>query len=207
MDQVVIVKAAYIDSIPNSYGGSKIKLLAQYYGRPVKDTFNFIPGGTDCDLYLRDFHKFGQDTLFLILRRQVSSVPYFDDTVRYSLSMCGKHFATVRNDSVFGGCSPTLTASALADSLRHHVQALGIATSTSTQKVTISPNPVSDRLTIEGAKGATGILLNSIGQAVMQFSINTDKQVIDVNAVPAGTYLLQLTDGNGNRQATTIIKN
>ena len=205
-EQVVIVKAAYIDSIPDSYGGSKIKLLTQFYGRPVKDTFNFLPGGTDCDLYLRDFHQRNQDTLFLLLHRNVNS--RFGDTLSYSMSMCGRHYAVVKNDSIVENCSaPKLTASAMADSLRKAVRAvLSVDASILASNLKIYPNPTTDKFTIEGVQGGKANILSIVGQQMMSVTITSNKQVLNFSGLPAGTYMLVLTRADGTTSSTRITK-
>jgi hypothetical protein len=205
IDQIVIVKAAYIDSIPNSYDGSKLKLLAQYYGRPVKDTFNLVPVGTDCDLDLRQFHKYNTDTLFLILHHRYFN--RYGDTTGYSLTMCGKEYAVVRNDSVIEYCgAKNITASDIADSLRQTIHTLGIEPTNVADALKAYPNPARGYLTLDGAKGRTGVLINYLGQQAMLFNINTDRQSIDISSLPAGVYSLQVNDNAGGKRVLRVVK-
>ncbi|MBS1629343.1 MAG: T9SS type A sorting domain-containing protein [Bacteroidetes bacterium] len=72
--------------------------------------------------------------------------------------------------------------------------------------VKVYPNPANNFFTIEGAVGATATLTNNIGQRAMQFSVNTDKQVMDISSLPSGMYVLQLTDSKGNHGAMSFVK-
>ena len=76
-----------------------------------------------------------------------------------------------------------------------------------TTKTLVYPNPVTDELTIENASAGTTIrLLSIIGLQIYEGVIGNDKQVINTGYLAAGTYLLQLTDNNGNRTTKTIVK-
>jgi len=72
--------------------------------------------------------------------------------------------------------------------------------------LSIYPNPANRFFTIEGAEGGTAVLVSSIGQRAMQFSISAEKEVVDVSALPSGVYILQLADAKGNRGAMSIVK-
>lgn len=74
------------------------------------------------------------------------------------------------------------------------------------QGVSVYPNPAEDVLTIEGAAGAGFILSNHIGQQVLQGHIRTAKEEIDISSLPSGSYLLQLTDKEGQRGVMMVLK-
>ncbi len=65
--------------------------------------------------------------------------------------------------------------------------------------VRIAPNPVSDRLQLQGLPtGASLRLLDSYGQPVFEMTgIDTSEQVIDVNSLPAGIYQVQVVTSTG----------
>jgi hypothetical protein len=89
-----------------------------------------------------------------------------------------------------------------ADTIWHPLKVHGATAAT----FSIYPNPVSNHFTIEGAQGAAISLTNSIGQRAMNFTMTGNKQLVDISALPSGVYILQLTDANGNRGATRILK-
>ncbi|MEO6831094.1 MAG: T9SS type A sorting domain-containing protein [Chitinophagaceae bacterium] len=72
--------------------------------------------------------------------------------------------------------------------------------------VSIYPNPAATYFTVEGANGATITLSNAVGQVVKNFSLTTDKEVLDISGLAAGVYVLQLTDKTGNRGVTSFVK-
>ncbi|MEO6831641.1 MAG: T9SS type A sorting domain-containing protein, partial [Chitinophagaceae bacterium] len=59
---------------------------------------------------------------------------------------------------------------------------------------------------VEGASGATVTLSNAVGQVVKNFSLTTDKEVLDISGFAAGVYALQLTDKTGNRGMMQMVK-
>ena len=72
--------------------------------------------------------------------------------------------------------------------------------------VRVYPNPATDAVVVEGAAGAKLELLNALGQQAGSFSIQQAKQVISLRELPAGIYLLQITDEKGNRGTLRIAK-
>ena len=68
--------------------------------------------------------------------------------------------------------------------------------------VVISPNPVSDMLTIKGLKEFERItVINSVGQAMGTFNQNT----IGVSHLPSGLYFLQI-ENKGERMVSSFVK-
>jgi hypothetical protein len=207
-ERFVIVKAVIIDTIPNTPDGTRLKLLTQFFGRPVKDTFNHFGQGSDCDLSLRGFHYSHQDTLFLMLHRTVYAIPHFGDTVEYSMSMCGKQYAVIKNDSIVENCPHRLLPTAsIADSLNEIVGSLKVTHDLSPLSgVTIYPNPATDKLIIEGLQGGKAGIISIIGRQVLSTSITTSRQTLNPAAIPAGTYMLVLTKADGSTGAVRITK-
>lgn len=59
-------------------------------------------------------------------------------------------------------------------------------------KVKAYPNPFSNEITIENAKGAQAILMDVMGRTLYQTNINAEKQTVLLPDIPAGLYYLQL---------------
>lgn len=66
----------------------------------------------------------------------------------------------------------------------------------------VFPNPAKDRAILEGIEPAEIQLYNLQGQSVRTFS---DTNEIDVNGLPEGIYLLQITDGEGLTHPTKLV--
>jgi hypothetical protein len=95
------------------------------------------------------------------------------------------------------------------DSASYNMTNVGVGGSIgagASEVLSVYPNPANRFITIEGAEGATAVLVSSIGQRVMQFSLTAEKEVVDISALPSGVYILQLTDTKGNRGAMSIVK-
>jgi hypothetical protein len=72
--------------------------------------------------------------------------------------------------------------------------------------VTVYPNPAADVITIEGMGKGTYTISNAIGQRLLQGSLSSQKQSINIAALPTGSYLLLLSDANGNRGAMPVLR-
>ncbi len=205
-ENIVIVKAVVLDTIPGSHGVSKMKLLRQFYGRPVKDTFNYFPLGTDCDLNINYFYQRRTDTMFIVLHRYIGYGTIYGDTIGYSQSTCGKPYAIVMNDSVVEACSGRFAASAIADYLMHIAGALGIVVGSPMPQIAVYPNPFHEKLTIAGAAGTVAIVSNSIGQILARYNISGYKEEIPLRQLPAGAYILRIQSADGATLLRRIIK-
>lgn len=86
------------------------------------------------------------------------------------------------------------------------ITATSVGSISTLKGVKVYPNPMNEYFVIEGAQNASAVLTNSIGQVAMRFNVNTAKQVMDISSLPAGNYILQLTDAKGNRGAMNIVK-
>ncbi|MEO6832990.1 MAG: T9SS type A sorting domain-containing protein, partial [Chitinophagaceae bacterium] len=84
--------------------------------------------------------------------------------------------------------------------------ALGVSGISAFKDVSLYPNPAVTYFTVEGASGATVTLSNAVGQVVKNFSLTTDKEVLDISELAAGVYVLQLTDKEGNRGVMQLVK-
>src|SRR6056297_20379 len=76
-------------------------------------------------------------------------------------------------------------------------------------KITLSPNPATDQLTIESAPEASGselLIYDSQGSLLLQQRIRSSKMQINVSSWTPGTYFIQQGQ-DGHRQTFTLIKN
>ena len=82
----------------------------------------------------------------------------------------------------------------------------GVATA-GFENVNIYPNPVSGQLIIEDVAIGTVInLYNIVGTEVYSGTAASGHEQIDVQQMPPGSYIIQLTDKEGNRIKRSIIK-
>ncbi len=73
--------------------------------------------------------------------------------------------------------------------------------------IKIYPNPTSDHLFIKGADKGTAISLYDVtGRLVYQSVTEQEVHSMSVSQLPAGHYILQLTDANGNRSYSKVNK-
>ncbi len=73
--------------------------------------------------------------------------------------------------------------------------------------VKIYPNPTSGQLFIDGVvSGTLYRVYNILGQQVESGTINNKKEEVNMEVLRTGTYILQLTDKNGNRISRTVVK-
>ncbi|WP_276132475.1 PKD domain-containing protein [Polluticoccus soli] len=73
-------------------------------------------------------------------------------------------------------------------------------------EISIYPNPVSNKLTINGAAGATAELYNVMGSKVYSGKLSADNAEISTAPLPAGSYILQLTTTDGHRKTIKLAK-
>ena len=81
---------------------------------------------------------------------------------------------------------------------------VGVANTTNYRTHTY-PNPVTDVLHVATTEALHYVLHNLIGIAILQGTIDKNNS-IDMKAIPAGTYLLQLTDADGQREVIRVVK-
>jgi pectin methylesterase-like acyl-CoA thioesterase len=67
-------------------------------------------------------------------------------------------------------------------------------TNLSTSGITIFPNPASEKITIKrnAASKTTLLIVNSIGEKVIEKEISSEQEDIDITSLPKGLYVLQL---------------
>lgn len=73
--------------------------------------------------------------------------------------------------------------------------------------IAVYPNPTTDILTIEGTEAGTSYtVLSLVGQVVQRGNIQIGGQTLSLGALPAGTYVLLLTNKDGVRGNMRITK-
>jgi len=83
----------------------------------------------------------------------------------------------------------------------------GINTTNGNDGVLVYPNPTASSITIaHAAKGTSAKLFNTLGQQMFSTIIINGSATVSLKNIPAGTYLLQLTDENGVRNETVVQK-
>lgn len=84
---------------------------------------------------------------------------------------------------------------------------LGITGPDPLQDVLIAPNPAKGRVMVNGLRAKTTYLIFSqTGAAVLQGILTPKNNVIPLNALPAGHYLLQLHDASGAAKVLKLVK-
>ncbi|OJW84162.1 MAG: hypothetical protein BGO69_11870 [Bacteroidetes bacterium 46-16] len=85
--------------------------------------------------------------------------------------------------------------------------AVGITNVMGMEQVSVYPNPASDELYIENAEIGTRVrLFNIVGQQVYSGYVANKKEILNIAWLPQGTYILELTDVNGNIGNSKLIK-
>lgn len=73
--------------------------------------------------------------------------------------------------------------------------------------LSIYPNPVQGKVYISGFTTACrATVTNLLGQSLQTVDIVSSETVIDMNEYPAGVYILQMTDTNGNTTSRKLLK-
>ena len=68
------------------------------------------------------------------------------------------------------------------------------------------PNPATDQLSVNGVSAGGFMIINPLGQNILSGTITPQSNHIIVQSLPAGTYMLMLTDEAGVRHAGRFIK-
>lgn len=121
----------------------------------------------------------------------------FDTTETITVSVNGLYNITVTDEY---GCEGTAFTS---------VVNIGIDEAIAAQ-LKIYPNPASDYLNINWPATwvgeANSVLYDPMGKVVMSFSVDQQSQLIDLSALPAGTYILTTDSPDGIAKSTIIIQ-
>ena len=92
-------------------------------------------------------------------------------------------------------CSPADSAS------------LKTTTINTNNKVCVYPNPVHDEVNITGANKITEITItNLVGQCVRSQKYSNASVRVNMRGLPAGVYVMRVTDEEGVQTATRVIK-
>ncbi len=83
---------------------------------------------------------------------------------------------------------------------------LSVAGIVALSAVKVYPNPASDRLTIDGLKDGRAVLYTMLGQQVMSRVVGSDQEVLHIGDLPAGVYVLMLSDIRGEHGVVRITK-
>lgn len=120
-----------------------------------------------------------------------------DTTENPSVSSNGLYYVTVTNEF---GCEGTAFTS---------VVNIGIDEAIAAQ-LKIYPNPASDYLNINWPATwvgeANSVLYDPTGKVIMSFSVDKQSQIVDLTALPAGTYILTTDSPDGMATSTIIIQ-
>jgi PKD repeat protein len=120
----------------------------------------------------------------------------FTTPVSHTYAAAGKYNVKVTAYSNCGSSTSAIQQSAVAVG---NIIALG--------NVQVYPNPAHNSLIIQGMKpGGKASVLSLLGQTLLHTDINTDKQSVDLAALPAGTYMLLLADAEGNSAQQRFVK-
>ncbi len=73
--------------------------------------------------------------------------------------------------------------------------------------IQVYPNPSGDVLSIAGIRNESEYrLINTVGVQIQQGHFQKGSGTIQMKDIPSGTYLLEVTDGDGSRQICRVIK-
>ena len=82
----------------------------------------------------------------------------------------------------------------------------GIPNKQAIQNISVYPNPANSEITIENASGNKIQICNIVGQVVYAGNVENIRQPIPISNLQPGTYLIQLSDTNGDRTNKIFIK-
>jgi hypothetical protein len=80
---------------------------------------------------------------------------------------------------------------------------------TKTNRPVLYPNPENDLLTLENAAGSEVKIYDLIGQEVLfsdKLPMTSDKEVIHLDKILPGSYIVQLTDADGWKENFRVVK-
>ena len=71
----------------------------------------------------------------------------------------------------------------------------------------VYPNPAKNNITIEGARGCGATLYDIMGREVLNTTIASTKQLIDISGLVSGVYTLMVVDrDNGYRECRRVVR-
>ncbi|MEO6830677.1 MAG: T9SS type A sorting domain-containing protein [Chitinophagaceae bacterium] len=119
----------------------------------------------------------------------------FSTPLLHTFAANGHYTVTV---TAYTSCGNNTSSKALA---------LAVQGFSSLGNIKVYPNPANDNLIIEGMEaGSKANILSIVGQEMMNISIMSNRQIVDLSALPTGTYLLMLTGTDGSNSTLRILK-
>ena len=71
---------------------------------------------------------------------------------------------------------------------------------------TLHPNPTSGQVTITGKDLKTAEVFNTLGQHVAIAQGEGERMTVDISALPAGVYFVNITDKDGRKCVRKVVK-
>jgi competence protein ComGC len=71
---------------------------------------------------------------------------------------------------------------------------VGVSPLSAEGRLLLYPNPSTGQITIENAKGCEASFINLLAQQALHSTLTTDRQVLDISALPKGIYVVQVVD-------------
>lgn len=99
----------------------------------------------------------------------------------------------------FNVCVTAYSQCGTDDSCKSISVSLGVNNLEALGNVHVYPNPANNFIVVEAEKELHASVLSLVGQQVLQQELNSSKNKINTAQLPAGTYILQLMDDNGQR--------
>ena len=88
-----------------------------------------------------------------------------------------------------------------------HIVTAGVSTISNASGFNVYPNPTNNELHIDNVKSNISYRLqNIVGMCVLQGTFTQEKNTLQIQELPAGTYLLQLTNHEGQRDVIRVVK-
>jgi len=74
------------------------------------------------------------------------------------------------------------------------------------ERVTLSPNPARDRLTVSNAAGNYLVIYDVVGREVYRDFISSAKEVVDISSLVSGVYVVQTIAPDGSKKCMQLVK-
>ena len=88
-----------------------------------------------------------------------------------------------------------------------HIVTAGVSTINNVSGFNVYPNPTNNELHIDNVKSSISYQLQNIfGMSLQQGTFTQEKNTLQLQDIPAGIYLLQLTNTQGQREVVRVVK-